>query len=221
VPETQVLKRRGVDVHFAVTAFATAITILDPVGMVPATLAVTAHATPEQRKHITNRAVLVAAAIIVFMAVVGRYLLQYLGVTLPAFGIAGGILLLLIAIDMLFGRQSGAKGSAEDQREPVDVESVAVFPLAIPFIAGPGTIATVLLLVSLSGGSRERLIILYAAYAVGLIATWLCMRAADLVIRLLGKTGVGVLTRLLGIIMAALAVQFILNGLHNAGFGRT
>jgi multiple antibiotic resistance protein len=209
-----------VDAHFAVTAFATAFTILDPVGMVPATLALTSHATPEQRRHITNRAVLVAAAIIVFMAVVGRYLLLYLGITLPAFTIAGGILLLLIAIDMLFGRPSRAKGDP-DTREVVDVDSIAVFPLAIPFIAGPGTIATVLLLVNLSGSSRERLIIVYLAYAVGLLATWLCMRAADIVMRVLGKTGVGVLTRLLGIIMAALAVQFILNGLHEAGFGRT
>ncbi len=208
------------DAHFAVTAFATAFTILDPVGMVPATLAMTAHATPDQRRRITNRAVLVAAAIIVFMAVVGRYLLLYLGITLPAFAIAGGILLLLIAVDMLFGRPSRAKGDPEDQRESIDVDSVAVFPLAIPFIAGPGTIATVLLLVNLSGANRGRLVILYAAYGVGLIATWLCMRAADIVMRVLGKTGVGVLTRLLGIIMAALAVQFILNGLHEAGFGR-
>lgn len=209
------------DAHFAVTAFATAFTILDPVGMVPATLALTTHATSDQRRRITNRAVLVAAAIIVFMAVVGRYLLLYLGITLPAFAIAGGILLLLIAIDMLFGRPSRAKGDPDDAREHVDVDSIAVFPLAIPFIAGPGTIATVLLLVNLSGSSRERLVILYLAYAVGLLATWMCMRAADLVMRVLGKTGVGVLTRLLGIIMAALAVQFILNGLHQAGFGRT
>jgi len=188
--------------------------------MVPATLAMTAHATSDQRRRITNRAVLVAAAIIVFMAVVGRYLLLYLGITLPAFAIAGGILLLLIAVDMLFGRPSRAKGDPEDQRESIDVDSVAVFPLAIPFIAGPGTIATVLLLVNLSGANRGRLIIVYAAYAVGLLATWLCMRTADIVMRVLGKTGVGVLTRLLGIIMAALAVQFILNGLHQAGFGR-
>ncbi len=208
------------DAHFAVTAFATAFTILDPVGMVPATLALTAHATPDQRRRITNRAVLVAAAIIIFMAAVGRYLLMYLGITLPAFAIAGGILLLLIAIDMLFGRPSRAKGDPQDNKDVVDVDSIAVFPLAIPFIAGPGTIATVLLLVNLSGSSRERIVILYLAYAVGLLATWLCMRAADIVMRVLGKTGVGVLTRLLGIIMAALAVQFILNGLHEAGFGR-
>ena len=208
------------DVQFAATAFATAFTIVDPVGMVPSTLAVTAHATPEQRRRISNRAVLVAAAVIVFMAAVGHYFLSYLGITLPAFGIAGGILLLLIAIDMLFARPSRAKSDPESLHESADVESVAVFPLAIPFIAGPGTIATVLLLVNLSANNHERLVIIYAAYAAALLVTWLCMRSADFMMRILTKTGVNVLTRLLGIIMAALAVQFILNGLRDSGFGR-
>jgi multiple antibiotic resistance protein len=210
-----------VDVQFAVTALATAFTILDPVGMVPTTLALTAHATPDQRLRITNRAVLVAGAIIALSATVLRYLLHYLGISLYAFSIAGGILLLLIAIDMLFARPSRAKSDPEEAaRDALEVESVAVFPLAIPMIAGPGTIATVLLLVNLSDGSRERLIIVYLAYGVALLVTYLCMRSADLMMRVLGKTGVGVLTRLLGIIMAALAIQFILNGLHQAGFGR-
>lgn len=208
------------DVHFAVTALATAFTILDPVGMVPTTLALTANANADVRRRVVNRSVLVAAAIIVFMAAVGRYLLQYLGITLSAFAIAGGILLLLISIDMLFARPSRAKSDPADQRDLPDVESVAVFPLAIPMLAGPGTIATVLLLVNLSAGNRERLIVIYAAYGIALAVTWLCMRAADLVLRILGKTGVGVLTRLLGIILAALAIQFVLNGLQQAGFGR-
>ncbi|MBV8669372.1 MAG: MarC family protein, partial [Candidatus Eremiobacteraeota bacterium] len=97
----------------------------------------------------------------------------------------------------------------------------AVFPLAIPFIAGPGTIATVLLLINLSKGNTEKLMIIYLAYGAALLVTWLCMRSAELVMRFLTRTGVNVLTRLLGIIMAALAVQFILNGLHEAGFGRS
>lgn len=208
------------DAHFAVTAFATAFTILDPVGMVPTTLALTAHANSEQRRHIVNRAVLVAAAIIVFMALVGRYVLDYLGITLPAFAIAGGILLLLIAIDMLFARPSRAKSDPDERRNGMEVDAVAVFPLAIPMISGPGTIATVLLLVNLSGSNRGRLALIYLAYGAALLITWLCMRSADWLMRGLGKTGVGVLTRLLGIIMAALAIQFILNGLHQSGFGR-
>jgi multiple antibiotic resistance protein len=188
--------------------------------MVPATLALTAGATPDQRLRITNRAVIVATGIVVLSATVLRYLLRYLGISLYAFSIAGGILLLLIAIDMLFARASRAKSDAGDQStDALDPESVAVFPLAIPMIAGPGTIATVLLLVNLSGNSAQRLFIVYLAFAAALAVTWLCMRTADFMFRLLGKTGVGVLTRLLGIIMAALAIQFILNGLHDAGFG--
>ncbi|MDQ6767677.1 MAG: MarC family protein, partial [Candidatus Eremiobacteraeota bacterium] len=174
--------------------------------------------TPEQRQRITNRAVIVAAVIIAFTPLLGN-LLTYLGISLPAFAIAGGILLLLIAIDMLFARPSRAKADAAEMREPAEVESVAVFPLAIPFIAGPGTIATVLLLVNLSEHNGQRLMIIYAAYGAALLVTWLCMRSADIMMRILTKTGVNVLTRLLGIIMAALAVQFILNGLHQAGFG--
>jgi multiple antibiotic resistance protein len=213
-----------VDVQFAVTALITAFTILDPVGMVPTTLALTAHATRDQRARIVDRAVLVSAIVIVLSASILRYLLQYLGITLPAFAIAGGILLLLIAIDMLFARPSRAKSdpqASQEPQEPGDVDSVAVFPLAIPMIAGPGTIATVLLLVNLSAGSAQRLGIVYVSYGVALFVTWLCMRGSEYVMHILGKTGVGVLTRLLGIIMAALAIQFILNGLHQAGFGRS
>jgi multiple antibiotic resistance protein len=213
-----------VDVQFAVTALITAFTILDPVGMVPTTLALTAHATRDQRARIVDRAVLVSAIVIVLSASILRYLLQYLGITLPAFAIAGGILLLLIAIDMLFARPSRAKSdpqASQEPQEPGDVDSVAVFPLAIPMIAGPGTIATVLLLVNLSAGSAQRLGIVYVSYGVALFVTWLCMRGSEYVMHILGKTGVGVLSRLLGIIMAALAIQFILNGLHQAGFGRS
>lgn len=206
------------DIHFAITAFATAFTIVDPVGMVPSTLALTAHASSDQRRHITNRAVLVAAIIVLFTPAVGA-LLSYLGISLSAFAIAGGILLLLIAIDMLFARPSRAKADPQ-MPEPAEVESVAVFPLAIPFIAGPGTIASVILLINLSAHSLPRLLTVYAAFAAALLVTWLCMRSADMMMRVLTKTGVNVLTRLLGIIMAALAVQFILNGLHQAGFGR-
>jgi multiple antibiotic resistance protein len=202
-----------VEINFAITAFATALTIIDPVGMVPLSLSVTASAPPEARRKMIDRAVIVAALVIYFMALVGRYLLTYLNITLPAFSIAGGILLLLISIDMLFARPSGTRAKPEEEREAIERENAAVFPLAIPMIAGPGTIATVLLLVSLSDGNKARLAIVYVAYALALVATWLCMRGASLVLRWIGRTGVGVLTRLLGIILSALAVQFIINGL--------
>jgi multiple antibiotic resistance protein len=201
------------DARFVATAFATANTIIDPIGMIPMTLAATSRVSPERRNQIVDQAVLVAAGIMLFMGVVGRVLLDYLGITLPAFMIAGGILLFLIAIDMLFARPTRAKRTEAEEREAAAGENPAVFPLAVPMIAGPGTIATVLLLVNISRGDRLDLTIVALAYAVALLVTWLCMRGSTLLQRLISTTGIHVVTRLLGIILAALAVQFVLNGL--------
>jgi MarC family membrane protein len=136
-----------------------------------------------------------------------------LGITLPAFGIAGGILLFLIAIDMLFARPTGARATSEEERAARAGENPAVFPLAIPMLAGPGTIATVLLLVNLARGDLERDALVVLAYAAALAIAWLCMRGAARYLSKLGTTGIHVVTRVLGIILAALAVQFIINGL--------
>ncbi len=201
------------DVRFVATAFATAFTIIDPIGMIPLTLASTSRVSPERRKQIVDQAVLVGAGVMLFMGVVGRVILEYLGITLPAFMIAGGILLFLIAIDMLFARPTRAKLTQAEEREAAAGENPAVFPLAVPMIAGPGTIATVLLLVNLSDGDRMELLVVALAYAVALFVTWLCMRGSSWLLRGIGTTGVHVVTRLLGIILAALAVQFVLNGL--------
>jgi len=201
-----------VDIRFAATAFATALTIIDPVGMIPLTIVATS-GVRRSRARIVNEAVAVAAVVILVMGLVGHAVLAYLGITLPAFTIAGGILLFLIAIDMLFARPTGAKQTAEETRDASEANNPAVFPLAIPMIAGPGTIATVLLLSSLTHGDRDRVLTVFGAYGSALVLTWLCMNAATYLQRIIGKTGIHVVTRLLGIILAALAVQFVLNGL--------
>jgi MarC family membrane protein len=201
------------DARFIATAFATAFTIIDPIGMIPMTLASTSHVSPQRRNQIVDQAVLVAAGVMLFMGVVGRVILDYLGITLPAFMIAGGILLFLIAIDMLFARPTRAKATEAEEKEAAATDNPAVFPLAVPMIAGPGTIATVLLLVNLSHGDRLNFAIVALAYTVALIVTWLCMRGSALLLRVIGTTGINVVTRLLGIILAALAVQFVVNGL--------
>jgi multiple antibiotic resistance protein len=201
------------DVRFAATAFATAITIIDPLGMIPMTLGATARMPAKRRNRIVDQAVIVAAIVMALMGFLGREILGYLGITLPAFTIAGGVLLFLIAIDMLFARPTGAKRTESEEREAAEVENPAVFPLAIPMIAGPGTIATVLLLVSLAHGDRGNLTVVAGAYAAALFVTWVCMRGSTLLLKLVTTTGVHVASRLLGIILAALAVQFVLNGL--------
>ncbi len=203
----------NVDLRYAATAFATAFTIIDPVGMIPLTLGVTANVAPHARQRIVNQAVLFAAGIVLFMGVLGRSILGYLGITLSAFSIAGGILLFLISIDMLFARKTGVKRTDEEEREAAETENPAVFPLAVPMLAGPGTIATVLLLESLTHGDHAKLAVLSAAYAAALGVSWLCMSAAASLRGLIGNTGIHVITRLLGMILAALAVQFVLNAL--------
>ena|ERR1700730_19764 len=204
------------DVHFAITAMATAFTIIDPIGMVPLSLTVTAGAPKDFRERTIDRAVIVAAIVIVFMGLVGRAVLGYLGITLPAFSIAGGVLLLLISIDMLFARPSGTRKTEEEEQEAILNENVAVFPLAIPMLAGPGTIATVLLLINLAHGDPGRVVIVFVSFGLALLTAWVSMRGADVISRYAGKTGIHVVTRLLGIILSALAVQFIINGLSQS-----
>ena len=202
--------------QFAATAFATAFTIIDPIGMIPLTLAVTAGVPAAERGRIVDRAVVIAAAVVLVTGVVGRALLSYLGITIPAFFIAGGILLFLIAIDMLFARKTGARQTDEEEREGAEAANPAVFPLAVPMLAGPGTIATVLLLVGSTHGEHRSNALIAVAYAAALLAAWACMRAAALIVHRIGNTGIHVVTRLLGIVLAALAVQFVLNGLESS-----
>jgi multiple antibiotic resistance protein len=201
------------DWHFGATAFATALTIIDPIGMIPLTATTTAHCDPARRSRIVDQAVIVAAIVMLLMGLVGPAVLRYLGITLPAFGIAGGILLFLIAIDMLFARPTGARATSEEAHDAQQEENPAVFPLAIPMIAGPGTLATVMLLVNLARANLERDAMVLAAYALALTITWLCMRGAARYVHRLGTTAIHVVTRVFGIILAALAVQFVINGI--------
>lgn len=201
------------DWQFGATAFATAFTIIDPIGMIPITLASTARFDAARRARIIDQAIAVAGVVMLVMGLIGPAVLGYLGITLPAFTIAGGILLFLIAIDMLFARPSGTRRTPEEERDAAEGENPAVFPLAIPMISGPGTIATVMLLVNLAHGDPLKDLMVLAAYAVALAVTWLCMRGGARYVHRIGMTGIHVVSRVLGILLAALAVQFVLNGL--------
>ncbi len=201
------------DWHFAATAFATAVTIIDPIGMIPLTVTSTSNCAPHKRGRIVDQAVFVAAMVMLVMGIIGPAVLEYLGITLPAFGIAGGILLFLIAIDMLFARPPRTRATSVEEREAQTGDNPAVFPLAIPMIAGPGTLASVFLLVNLARGSFARYAIVVIAYGLALAIAWLCMRGAARYMHRIGTTGIHVVSRVLGIILAALAVQFVINGL--------
>jgi len=196
---------------FTISAFVTFFTVIDPVGLAPVVVALTAHLSEAQRKLIITRATLISAGIIAFFALVGRFLLDRLGINLYAFDIAGGLLLFLVAVDMLFGRQSGARETKAEAEEAMTREDISVFPLAIPLIAGPGTIATTILYVDLAAPHPLELLAVAAAISSTLLVAWLVMRSSIDIIRLFGRTGILVLSRILGILLAALAIQFILN----------
>ena len=198
---------------FTIRAFVTFFTIIDPVGLAPVVIALTANLNDAQRSTIVTRAVIISAIIIAFFALVGRFLLDRLGISLYAFNMAGGALLFLVAVDMLFGRPSGARETKTEQEEAATREDISVFPLAIPMIAGPGTISTTILYVDLATPNIFDLLSVAAAIISALFVAWLVMRSSMWIIRHVGRTGILVLSRILGILLAALAIQFILNGI--------
>jgi len=197
---------------FFAAAVATIFSVVDPVGIAPLFLALTPAVSPGERLRVMRRATVVSAVILLLFAAAGRTLLVFLGITVPAFSIAGGVLLLLISIDMLFARLSRTRETPEEEVEAQSSSDISVFPLAIPIISGPGSIATVILYMSQAGTDVRKILAVLAAITIALVASYLSMRASGLVLRVLGATGVHVVGRVMGILLAALAVQFILNG---------
>lgn len=204
-----------------VTAFVTLFVIIDPIGITPLFVALTQGMTPERQRSIGKRALLVGFGLLALFGLVGQRLLEAIGIGMPAFAISGGLLLFVTAFDMLFERRSdrrertvhseGAHGDGDSGNDP------SVFPLATPLIAGPGALATMILLVSQHPGDPLALLGIHLAMALVLVLTWVLFRASRMIERVLGRTGIIVATRLFGILLAALAVQFILNGLRDQG----
>jgi multiple antibiotic resistance protein len=179
--------------------------------------ALTKDSTPAQRRLFATRGVLVALAILLFFAVLGNAILDVFGITIPALRTAGGILLLLIAIDMVFARHSGGTGTTdEEETEARQSHDISVFPLAMPLMAGPGAISAVILLTTGAQSDLEFWLVL-AAIVVILALCWLTLLIAIPIQRLLGLTGLSVVSRIVGILLAALAVQFVFDGIRASG----
>lgn len=197
---------------FFVSALITIFIAVDPIGIVPVFIALTASLSAAEKLRVVRRAVLVAAAILGLFAAVGRALLDALGISVQAFYIAGGILLLLIAIDMLFARPSRTRQTPEEELEALRSTDISVFPLAIPILSGPGAIASVVLYMALAGTNVLKIVAVLASVAISLLVAYITMRLCSVVVRILGETGIHVVGRVMGILLAALAVQFVLNG---------
>ncbi|MGC4250784.1 MAG: MarC family protein [Sphingobium sp.] len=198
------------------SAFVTLFVVIDPPGCAPIYASLTTGASAAQRRSMAIRAVVIATAILFIFALWGKQLLHILGIELDSFRIAGGIMLFMIAMDMVFEKRTERRENrAQKIADTPEVEDVSVFPMAMPMIAGPGSIATVMLMMSRADGMTERLVVLGA---VGLTLALMLgsLLAAGPIMALLGQKIEAVITRLLGVLLAALAAQFVIDGLKSS-----
>ncbi len=198
--------------EFFLSAIVTVFIVVDPIALAPIFIGLTTRMTEEQRRHVALRSVMVAAGIMIVFAAVGRPLLAALGISLNAFYIAGGALLFLIAIDMLFARPSRTRETPEEAAEGRTAADISVFPLAIPIMSGPGSMATIVLFMSQAGDNVLRIGSVALALAIALTASYVVMCLSGPLMAVLRRTGIAVVGRVMGVILAALAAQFVING---------
>jgi multiple antibiotic resistance protein len=202
--------------EFLISALVTLLVVVDPIGLVPAFLGITAGLSAEQRRQIALRACLIAGAILIGAALIGDWLLRQLGIGLPAFRVAGGLLLFAVAAEMVLGLRLQHAAKDAEQAVAEHVRDLAAFPLAIPMMAGPGAITATLLLAGQAAYRPAWLAVLLAVVVLVMAACLVAFYAAEPIGRFLGVTGNIVLSRLLGVILAALAVQYVIDGVREA-----
>lgn len=202
----------------ALVAFTTFFAVIGPVDVATIFTAITPGTSAQQRRRMAVKGTLIASIILLFFALFGEAVLRLFGISLPALRTAGGVLLLLIAIDLVFARSSGSTSTTdEEEEEGRQKQDVSVFPLATPLIAGPGTIGAVILLVANAEGDSASIAMVVTAMSGVLALTLVLLLAASYVQKILGVTGVHVVSRVVGVLLAALAVQFIFDGISNSG----
>lgn len=197
-----------------VSAFVTLLLVVDPLGLVPTFLAVTEGLPATARRKVAQRACLIAAAVLAGAALGGGWLFKMLGISLPAFRIAGGLLLFSIASEMVFGVRTERQSKAAEQALEEHVRNIAAFPLAIPLMAGPGAITAIVLIAGQANGNPVTLAVLIGEICVVLAICYVAFLAGGRIARVLGVTGNVVLSRLLGVLLAALAVQYVIDGIR-------
>ncbi len=196
-----------------ISALVTFFVVIDPPGCAPIFASLTAGAPADHRRKMAIRSTLVATGILLFFALLGEKLLGSMGISLDAFRVAGGIMLFMIAVDMVFEKRTERRSSrAEDIMAQPEHEDVSIFPMAIPMIAGPGSIASVMLLTAQANGTQESLTVLGALACVMVLTLILLLLAAP-VMKALGYKMEAMITRILGVVLAALAAQYVIDGL--------
>ena len=194
------------------TSLATVFFIVDPFAATPAFLAITAGYEHARRKQMARRAALTCFTLLSIFATIGKYVFRIFGITLPAFKLAGGLLLLLVALDMLQARRSRTRETPEEHSEAVATEDVGIIPMGIPMLAGPGSISTVMVLVGQGRSWRDAIPVLVSIVLTSAVS-YAVLASADRVEAALGDTGIRVVTRLMGLMLTAIAFQFFVSSL--------
>jgi len=196
---------------FALLCFTSLLSIINPLSAAPMYLAITDGYTPEQRRRTLRAGVVTAFVILAVFALVGGAIFQLFGITIDAFRIAGGFIFFRIGIDMLQAKRNSGKATAEEEQEGLVRENVGVTPLGIPMITGPGAITTAMVLMT-QAGTVVRVGLVFAAVVAVLVITWAVLSAAPRLVRFFGQTGLNVMTRVMGLLVTVIAVQFIIDG---------
>ena len=202
--------------EFSFVALSSIFFIVDPLAAIPSFLVMTAEDSEEKRRRMARQAAWTCFVVLIAFSIAGSLIFKVFGITLPAFKIAGGLILFLVAIDMLQARRSGTQEVTEERLEGTQKEEVGVTPMGIPMLAGPGAISTVMVLMGQSRNWWQAAPVL-AAIAITALASYFVLAGANQVRRYLGETGIRILMRLMGLVLTAIAVQFILNGFMDLG----
>ncbi len=208
------------DISSVISIFFTLFIAVDPVGLIPIFVIYISRYNAREQRRLIYKTILIAVIVCIFFIFLGRFILLYLGIAQGAFLIAGGILLFLISIDLILARPSRTRPTSDNAAE-FEKEDVSVFPLAIPLITGPGTIAALMMFSSQARENPYMLIIITIISLLVLLITMIVMFLSANIEKFLGKTGISVIQRIMGLILSALAVQFIINGLKQAEIIKT
>lgn len=203
--------------EYTLFAFTSLFVIVDPIAIVPAFLAMTVRDTPKEQKRMAFIASTVAAGVLIVFALAGKWIFQFLGITMAAFQIAGSILLMRIALDMLYANRARDRETDEEVTAGAEKDDIAITPLGIPMLAGPGAISTSLILLSQAVGMAQHIALFVCIIAVTGVS-YVILRFAARTARWLSPLGLKLFTRIMGLLLAAVAVQFTINGLAQTPF---
>lgn len=189
--------------------------IVNPVGTIPTFVALTAGYSRAERQKVITKAILVAAGVLLLFGLAGERIFEVFSITIPAFRIAGGILIFKVAFDMLQGERPKADSNDQEIADALERENIGITPLGVPLLTGPGAITTVMILVATNLGAGDRMLI-YGAVLLVFAASYLLLMVGERLFQLMGRSGLQVFTRIMGLILAAIAVQFVVNGISQA-----